>query len=257
METSEKALRGDLNFRELGGIRVKDGRTVRHGLLYRSGGLHLFTDEELEYVRSLGIVSILDLRAWYDWKKKPDPDIGAVHLEYDGKTAKGGEKIDFSARGFSKHGKEAQEQLKALSDYYRNMPFENSGYQAMMKALLKREVPLLFHCTTGKDRTGIAAMVILYVLGADDREIMEDYLLSNTFRAEAISSFMAAENLKYPQDEGYCTLTMMRGGVMKEMGEAALRELHRRYDSPLSYVRGEYGWKEEELDSFRNDFLEF
>jgi len=234
---------------------MADGRTVRYGLLYRSGGLHLLLPRELEIVKQCGIVTIVDLRAKYEWTKKPDPEIGAVHGLYDGKIAKGGEKIDFSARGFSRRGQGALEQLSLLKEYYRQMPFDNSGFQAIMDALKNRRVPLLFHCTTGKDRTGIAAMVILYLLGAEDDVIMEDFLLTNVYRKKAIDEFMSHTNLLYPEDKGYCRLTFMRGGVDEEMGLTALRELHLRYDSPIEYAKDQYGWSKEDLESFRNDFL--
>ena len=256
MEPLEAGIRNELNFRELGGIRVKDGRTVRRGLLIRSGGLHLFTEEELDLVRKYNIRAVMDLRAWFDWKKKPDPDIGGKRLLHEGKVSAGGEKIDFSPRGFAQSGAEAEKQLARLRDYYIRMPFGNGAYRVMMKALLENEVPLLFHCTTGKDRTGIAAMVILYVLGAEDDVILSDYMLSNEYRKTAVEELLKPENLKDPEDENCRKLAMMRGGVIEEMGKAALFEMHRRYGSPLSYAEKEYGWDKKQLEEVRSRFLE-
>ena len=82
-------IRGELNLRQLGGIRMKDGRTVRMNTLYRSGGLHLMNAQELEAVRQLKIRTVLDLRDRWSQKRKPDPEIGAVHVSYDGLPAKG------------------------------------------------------------------------------------------------------------------------------------------------------------------------
>jgi len=55
-------------------------------------------------------------------------------------------------------------------------------------------VPLLFHCTAGKDRTGMSAALILYALGADDKLVMDDYLLSNKY----IEAKFAKEIKAYP-----------------------------------------------------------
>ncbi len=256
MEPLEAGIRNELNFRELGGLRVKDGRTVRRGVLFRSGGLHLFSEEELGLVRKHNIRAVLDLRTWYDWKKHPDPDLGAERLLHDGKVSAGGEKIDFSPNGFAKCGREAEKQLAKLKDYYVRMPFENGGYRVMMKAVLENKVPLLFHCTTGKDRTGIAAMVILYVLGADDDVILSDYMLSNEYRKTVLEEFLKPENLKDPEDAGCRKLAMMRGGVIEEMGSAALAEIHRRFESPLLFAEKECGWDKKQLEEVRNRFLE-
>jgi protein-tyrosine phosphatase len=60
-------------------------------------------------------------------------------------------------------------------------------------ALLNNEsdVPLLFHCSAGKDRTGMAATLTLYALGVDEQTIMEDYMLSNTFLGDKYASYIA------------------------------------------------------------------
>ena len=252
----EAGIRNELNFRQLGGYEMTDGRKVRNGLLLRSGGLHLFMPEELEIVKKYRISSVLDLRAWYDWKKKPDPDIGGHHLVYDGRPSRGGEQIDFSARGFSQCGEAGEKQLAKLKDYYAGMPFGNDGYRAMMRAILRQDVPLLFHCTTGKDRTGIAAMVVLYALGADDAVMMADYLLSNEYRRACIEDFLKPENLRDPEDEACRKLAFMRGGVLEEMGRCALEEIHKRYDSPEAYVFNEFEWNKNELEEVRNRYLE-
>ena len=80
MKQLSEQLRPVLNCRDLGGIKTENGRTIRSGLLFRSGGLHLFQEEELDVLRKCGIRTILDLRASYAWKKKPDPDIGIGKL---------------------------------------------------------------------------------------------------------------------------------------------------------------------------------
>ena len=127
MKQLSEQLRPVLNCRDLGGIKTENGRTIRSGLLFRSGGLHLFQEEELDVLRKCGIQTILDLRASYAWKKKPDPDIGAVHARYDGNPAPGGDRIDFSAKGFGQTGKHAQAQIETLQDYLRLLGAEITG----------------------------------------------------------------------------------------------------------------------------------
>jgi preprotein translocase subunit SecA len=73
MEPLEAGIRNELNFRELGGIRVKDGRTVRRGLLIRSGGLHLFTEEELAGKSAEDVIGQIEEKAWNAYDQKIDP----------------------------------------------------------------------------------------------------------------------------------------------------------------------------------------
>ena len=249
-------IRKELNFRELGGLQVNDGRTVRRGVLWRSGGLHLMTPEELDIVRQLGIRSVIDLRDRWSQKRKPDPDIGAVHVQYDGLPARGGDKIDFSAAGFGQKGEDAQRQIEKVRRYYLEMPYGYQAFHAMFEALLHGETPFLFHCTKGKDRTGIAAILILLALGADRETALQDYLLSNEYRKQEIEDRLAEGRSIAPQDEGYMTLMYLREGAREDLGRAVIDLLYERYGSAEAYIRKEYGWSEEELTALRNLYLE-
>ena len=252
----EPRIRPVLNFRELGGIPVRDGRTVKHGVLLRSGGLHLFTPEETEVLKEYGIAKILDLRGWYSWKKKPDPKGIAPHVPYDGKTSSGGDAIDFSANGFSLTGERANAKLAQLLEYYCRMPFGYQAFHAMRDVLEQGSAPFLFHCTKGKDRTGIAAMVILYLLGAEEEDILKDYLLSNDYRAEVIAERMEEARNTHPEDEGYLHLMFQREGVEEAVGRAVLAGIRSRCGSPEAYAQSEYGWDRAKLEAVRSMWLE-
>ena len=248
-------LRPVLNCRDLGGIQTEHERTVRSGLFIRSGGLHLFEEEELEVLRAYGIRMILDLRASYAWKKKPDPDINAVHAVYDGKAAPGGEAIDFSAKGFGQTGKPAQTQIETLRQYYIHMPFGYDAFHTMMREIKNGNMPFLFHCSKGKDRTGIAAMILLGALGCDDETILQDYLLSNEYRKEEIKNRLAEGRKNHPEDEGYMKLMFLREGVDEQIGRDVLANLKAKCGSWENYLFSEYGWNEADLEAFRNRCL--
>ena len=255
MKQLSEQLRPVLNCRDLGGIKTENGRTIRSGLLFRSGGLHLFQEEELDVLRKCGIRTILDLRASYAWKKKPDPDIGAVHARYDGNPAPGGDRIDFSAKGFGQTGKHAQAQIETLQDYYTRMPFGYDAFHTMMNELKSGHMPFLFHCSKGKDRTGIAAMILLGALGCDDETILQDYLLSNEYRSEEIRKRLAEGRQNHPNDEGYMKLMFLREGVDEQIGRMVLANLKAKCGSWKNYLSSEYGWTEADLEAFRNRCL--
>ena len=245
-----------MNFRELGGQRTLDGRTIRHGVFLRSGGLHLFQEEELDVLREYGVTRILDFREKFSWKRKPDPDIGASHVAYDGITAAGGEKLDFTPKGFALTGRAAEEKLEKLKEYYAGMPFGYQAFHAMIDTLREGCDCFLFHCSKGKDRTGIAAIVLMYLLGADEDAIMEEYLLSNEYRRELIRTIMNEGRNTHPDDPLYLRLMFLREGVEEEMGRGALDRIITRCGSPENYARMEYGMDEKALEQLRRMYLE-
>ena len=256
MDNRTDMIRKELNFRELGGLPVKDGRTVRRGILWRSGGLHLMTPQELGIVKQLGIRTVIDLRDRWSQKRKPDPDIGAVHVQYDGLPAKGGEKIDFSAAGFGQKGEDACRQIEKVRRYYLEMPYGYQAFHAMFGALLQGQAPFLFHCTKGKDRTGIASILILLALGAEKETALQDYLISNEYRRQEIEDRLAEGRAVAPLDEGYMTLMYLREGVKEDLACGVMDLLYQRYGSAEAYMMKEYGWSEAQLNAFRDLYLE-
>ena len=78
-----------------------------------------------------------------------------------------------------------------FSALYREMPFRNPAYHALFALLEGRRVPVLFHCSCGKDRTGIGAMLILLALGVSRADALADYMLTNVYRREIIERFLA------------------------------------------------------------------
>ena len=249
-------IRKELNFRQLGGIRVTDGRTVRQNTLYRSGGLHLMNAQELEIVKQLKIKTVLDLRDRWSQKRKPDPDIGAARVVYDGMPANGGESIDFSAAGFGQKGDAALVQLEKVRQYYLNMPYGYQAFHAMFDALRKGAAPFLVHCTKGKDRTGLACILILLALGADEETALQDYLRSNEYREAEIQNRLAEGRTIAPEDEGYMTLMYLREGVREQLGRDILANIRRRSGTIERYMSEEYGWDAADLNEYRNHYLE-
>ncbi len=243
------------NFRDLGGIPVKDGRTVMDGVFYRSGAPHLMEADAVEELRTLGIVSILDLRDIGSHHRKADPDIGAVQIDFDRKVPNGGEGIDFTPEGFALHGDPAQEQLSKLYQYYMGMPYHNQALHAMFETVRKGDVPLLIHCTKGKDRTGIAVMMLMLALGADRVAVLEEYLRSNEYRCEVIAERMAEADCDPQPDEGYRTLMFLREGVTETVGEMILDHLFQQNGSIEQYMQEEYGWSTEILKDVQNRYL--
>lgn len=100
-------------------------------------------------------------------------------------------------------------------------------YQKMFEHLQNPEgnVPLLYHCTAGKDRTGMASALILYALGADDKTVMDDYLLSNKYIEAKFESYIE----QYPNLLGLFS-------VKQEYLQAGLDAINKNYGNVENFL---------------------
>ncbi len=175
------------NFRDLGGIPAADGKSVRYGMLYRSGHLGKIKSKTAEKLRDKkGLRTVIDLRAPAELEHKRDvlPEgVDYLHIppltdeQNPAVTRHTGPsilnkimKVEGGARAY-------------LSDTYRTMISSQDSLEAMRKFIRtlmeEDDGAILWHCTQGKDRTGVAAAAILLALGVDRDEIMRDYMKTN------------------------------------------------------------------------------
>ena len=171
------ALSGASNFRDLGGYRGLDGRSLHWRKLYRSAHLAHLTPEDLAQLQTLGVKRSADFRGSgesqhlaYQW-----PSIARHALVVEPTVVQ-------RAQAMMSQGEEltagATEEL--MHDTYRSFVNVYGHRFAEFFALLQvSDEPLVFHCTAGKDRTGWAAALLLAALGVDEEQIMHDYLLTN------------------------------------------------------------------------------
>ena len=174
------------NFRDLGGYVTRDGRQVRRRCVYRSAELCSLTDADQETLVSLGIEVVFDLRGEPERAARPSRLPASVELH---------ERTSPSTR--SQLGPTLEEQIATGTLPERDDDHLAAVYIRQLDDGLARELrrilelalesparPLLFHCAAGKDRTGLAAAVILGVLGVPDETIAADYNLSTIYWAQ-------------------------------------------------------------------------
>ena len=166
------ALAGCDNFRDLGGYATTDGRRTRWGRLFRADGLAQLTDEDHRVLVELGIVTVIDLRTPLEAEARGRfsaavDGVGYHHLPLTD-TLPGEEQApDWGDAGF-------------VTARYRRMLSEGTTVVVEAVRLLADpdNLPAVFHCSVGKDRTGVLAAVVLGFLGVPDATIVEDYALS-------------------------------------------------------------------------------
>ena len=194
----EIKLQGAINFRDIGGYATKDGRHVKWGKIYRSAELSHLTEADLIKLRQLSLGYVADFRGPYEVKAAPDKlPATATWISLPAGSEHTGD---------SNYMKTLFQQAKGdsgLIPFYRNIvPFKDR-YAPLFTVLLlaDKDSALLFHCTAGKDRTGIAAALVLYALGVDEATIVEDYVATNYYRRNENEKAMKGMAQRYKLDE--------------------------------------------------------
>ena len=245
-------IRQIINFRDLGGYSTPEGR-IKKGILYRSGSLWQLNEEELQIVRDLHIHTVLDLRAEREQDYRPDPVIpGAKYVRVSAMTDGLGRGIDFSINGIKRLGAEGEEQLRKMRAYYAAMPYGNDAIACLFEILLAERLPVVFHCASGKDRTGIAAMAVLLALGVSDGEILKDYMISGWMRRQELFAALAENREVISEHPVREDLLIMREGVASATMLGVLAGIRERYGTYKNYLEREYGLGKQKIKKLRS-----
>jgi protein-tyrosine phosphatase len=171
-------LQGASNFRDLGGYRTVDGRSVRWRQLFRSNHLGHLTETDVAIVRGLKLRSAFDFRGIEERKAAICAlEEVAVHSLPIEPTVVAALRARLAAGSLS-----PAVALEIMRESYRDYVRNNTHrFRALFAHLLDDRAPLVIHCTAGKDRTGFACALMLHTLGVPDDVIAEDYLLTNRF----------------------------------------------------------------------------
>ena len=178
------------NFRDLGGIQTVDGRTVAPKRLLRCGDLFQISDETVQELRDVyHVKNIVDLRTKTEREMQPDREIpGAEYriLDFFPDTEAMGPTGSADQLGQMQNIEMVHQYMEALYSDFICKETAREGLRELLEVLKDtKEGATIFHCFAGKDRTGIAAAVILTILGVSRELIMKDYLETNRMRTEA------------------------------------------------------------------------
>lgn len=246
------------NLRDLGGIPASDGRHVRHGLLFRSGPLCGLTADERAIVDGLGLRFMLDLRAKTEVAGKVDyVPSGCGYLRIGGMRDYDGNEMDFSPEAIARFGRGLADRggmAVFMLELYVDMAFGNPATHELMARLARGEAPLLFHCTAGKDRTGVCAALVLMALGVSSADVMADYLLTNEYRREIMENPPQDRELPNPilaDPEEW----RRANGVSEEALQGMLDAIDMRYPTREAYLKDEFGLGEREIGALRDRYL--
>ena len=165
------------NTRELGELKTSDGRVTRNGVFWRSDVPVKPAAGDIEKLIAQGITTVIDMRTLWEAEKAPDTlseTAGFVYHHFP-----------------ITEGSGVPESLEAVPLSYmtiataENMP-------KVMKVLAEAEKGVLFHCTAGKDRTGVVAAIILMACGVERKDIVDNYVISREYNRKRLEAFLAA-----------------------------------------------------------------
>ncbi len=227
VETVERiiALEGAVNFRDLGGYEASGGRRTRWRTLFRADGLGELTETDLSVLRALGIRTVIDLRSGSELERgRFDVDAHPVAFHHFPFIAELPDAQEFDRRP-GLHGSQYQEIVRDAGDQI----------LAALEVLASPDaLPAVFHCTAGKDRTGVLSAIVLSLLGVDEPTVVGDYALSGA----AMQRLRAKLIAKYP--EGRETIENIDEVFSAEPAqmELLLDHVRERYGSVGAYVEG-------------------
>jgi len=170
-------LEGASNFRDLGGYPGRGGRPLRWRRLFRSDHLGGLTEADKAMLAELGLARSFDFRGHAERAATPYQLLGVTQHSLAIEPTVVQRMQDMAAAGRQLTAPVAVELMK---DLYRSLVNDQAlRFAELFEHLLQADAPLVFHCTAGKDRTGVAAALILLALGVPRDLVVQDYLLTN------------------------------------------------------------------------------
>lgn len=244
------------NLRELGGLPAADGRRVARNRLFRAATLSEMSAPDRAALESLGVRVVIDLRSAFEQRRQPyewsaGPKVAAP-LAHD--EAVSAIFLRFQQGTLSESDIEDWWNLTRVYD----IPTDHRESLRTVFVTLLDAGPtdgVLYHCSGGKDRTGIVSALVLEALGATRRAILDDFLLTNegarAQAAEFIEWMKRATGRALSPEAAYWL-----AGVKGEWLEEFFRRLADRYGSAAGYLSDELGLGPDELASLRRQYLE-
>ena len=247
-------LQGAVNFRDLGGYTTTAGQRLKWGKVFRSDHLSNLTERDIDFLKHMGIHCVCDFRTSTEARRRPDrfPGDGPgkhLHLPIDNLKSDPTALFKKLERGDTSWL--TKEFL--IEGYILNIEEFAPVWGEVFKRLADPgHLPLVFHCTGGKDRAGTCAALVLLSLGVSEKTVIYDHGLSNIYIRDVVNGLYAKfdavgidrEKISpYFSAPRYCI-------------EALLAHLHEKYGSPVEYLKIKEGVTEKMLEEIRGQLLE-
>ena len=237
---------GCFNFRDIGGYLNQDGKRIKKGLYFRAGRQDRMSDKDLSQLSDLKISTQIDLRRpdeVLEQGKGPLETMGAKYINIAVIPEGGSDQLSRLVGDTGISGKR----------YLGYLEFGPTSWLRLFGILASEDnLPVVLHCTAGKDRTGVSTAFLLSILGVSRDVIEADYLLTN-LDTERQADFIE-RNVGYP--EGYDREKMISiAGVPKDAMKVFLDGMESKWGSAVEYLQ-KIGVTQEQMEAIRTNFLE-
>lgn len=264
------AFEGIENARELGGLEMQDGRTIRAGKLVRSAELSKASDADVALLKKrFGLTDVFDFRFEAERSKAMDREIEGVKNTWLSTLP---EKFvaAFASGRADTTVVQSQNLMETLSEYAFNPKAQEMAqklypaivmdttsqkrYGEFLRGVLSSKGGALWHCSQGKDRCGWGSAFVLAALGASRETIVEDFALSNVSYAPAVEA-LSAKIVEKGGGEAELSFIRAMIGVSVENFESTLDLIDSRYGSLQAYLEEALGFSAEEQESMKRKYL--
>lgn len=241
------------NFRDMGGYPAAGGMMTAWARLYRSGTMVELSDEDHEVLHKLELRLICDLRSTRERTVRPSrlPAVRSFEVWARDHRTSAADVVEAiqSPEAHEGSGRELMIEL------YRDLPYEQSeSYRILFRRIAESHLPLVFHCTAGKDRTGVAAALLLELIGVERQAIIDDFTLTDRFfdnlRRLILADPEMAALANYEQ-RLWEPLLRADAAYISTMFEA----VEQRHGSTEGYVREVLELGEDEIQAIRKALL--
>jgi len=228
-------LEGCSNFRDLGGHSIKNGGVTKTGRLFRSDSLSKLTNNDIAAISTLGITAVLDLRFPYEAAESANRLQNHAGFLYENISV--ADKAQANPLDFPDTNEE----------FYNNILHKGKEQVAAVFRFLieNADKNIVFHCTAGKDRTGVVAALLLDLVGVARADIMADYAQTHAYKWDELM-----ELKKTIEAQRGITLKDSMFASLPESMEAFLDELYRVYGGAAAYLTV-IGFSERDLCTLR------
>ena len=247
------------NFRDLGGLPLPQGGRIKEWKIFRTCRLKPKTEEDKVFLDGLKLDCVVDLRVPREVKEKPDEL--PLGVEYVNASVFGDTKFQVLAPTNRTKlallfcsDEQFGEILQGIRDSYAYMPYARPAYKLLFDRLNEGKT-VAFHCTAGKDRTGVAAMMIELALGRTREQAKEEYLRSNILRANSNSKILKIMH-KFPLRKELYEVVEYSSRVHEELFDIAYASIFDKYPRIEDFLAAEYGVTEKNLADWKNFYTE-
>ena len=255
------------NARELGGYMTADDREIKHGLLLRTAKLYGISDEDVCTLKdTYNLQHIIDFRMPMEMVGAEDPAIiGAEYhhldvIDMSAFAAEDAPAVDFISLDLIGVTQLTLQSGMLEENMYIGFLMSDYGKKAFSEFFhilidADSDRAVLWHCTGGKDRTGIAAMLLLSALGVSEKDIIEDYLLTNVYNAERIEKSKLYLRSKDCDDDFIQKALLVFDAVDGRFMQNTIAFLKKEYGSVVGYIRDELNISEKEINSLKEKYF--